>query len=85
MSRRFTLEEYLESFVDEKTQPGDEIMLHISDAEARSVGLFFIEAIGGILQYLRRERGTPQSRGTRREQSDDVTDEVTTDDEDFIN
>jgi hypothetical protein len=86
MSRRFTLDEYLEIFADDKTQPGeDEIMLHISDAQARTVGLFFIECMGGILLSLGREREMPQSRRTRREQSDDMTDEVTTDDEDFIN
>lgn len=60
-------------------------MLHISDADARTVGLFFIECMGGILLYLGRQRGTQQSRRTSGEQGDDVTDEVTTDDEDFIN
>jgi hypothetical protein len=86
MSRRFTLDEYLEIFGDDKTQPGeDEIMLHISDAQARTVGLFFIECMGGILLSLGRECKMPQSRRTRREQGDDVTDEVVTDNEDFIN
>jgi hypothetical protein len=85
MSRRFTLEEYLERFVDEETESGDEIRFLVSDAQVKSVGLFFIECMGGILQCLGSQRGTSPSRGTRSEQSDKVTAEVNTDEDDFIN
>ncbi len=86
MSRRFTLDEYLERFVDEHTESADEeIRLLVSDAQVRCVGRFFIESMGGILQCLRSQRGTPSSLGTRSERDDEVTDEVNTDEDDFIN
>ena len=83
MSRRFTLEEYLERFVDEETESGDEIRFLVSDAQVKSVGLFFIECMGGILQCLRSQRETSLPRGTRSEYGDEVG--VNTDDDDFIN
>ena len=90
MSRRFTLEDYLEEFVDEHTEPAEEeIMLRVTDAQVHSVGLFFIECMGGIIHCLRSERGMPLSQGIKGEQSDDVThgvtNESTTDEDDFIN
>ena len=86
MSRRFTLDEYLEGFVDEHTEsPEEEMKLLVTDAQVQTVGLFFIEGMVGLIQCLRSERGTPLSRAARGEQSDEVTDEVTTDEDDFIN
>jgi hypothetical protein len=86
MSRRFTLDEYLEGFVDEHTESAEEEMkLLVTDAQVQTVGLFFIEGMVGLIQCLRSERGTPLSRAPSGEQSDEVTDEVTTDEDDFIN
>lgn len=86
MSRHFMLEHYLEGFMDEHTEPAeDEIKLLVSDAQVQTVGLFFIEGMVGLIQCLRNERGTPLTRGIRGEQSDEGTDEVTTDEDDFIN
>jgi cytidylate kinase len=90
MSRRFTLDEYLERFVDEQTEPGEEeITLRVTDAQVQSVGLFFIECMGGILQSLASEHGVSLSRAAKGEESDvvidEVIDEVNRDEEDFIN
>lgn len=95
MSRRFTLEDYLEGFMDEHTEPAeDQIKLLISDAQVQRVGLFFIECMGGIIQCLRSESGTSLPVGTLQvmqkedlthEEADEVTDELSTDEEDFIN
>ena len=95
MSRRFTLEDYLEEFVDEETEPAEEdIRLHVTDAQVRSVGMFFIECMGGIFQSLRSENGTPlplltlqveQSNSLTNDVMDEATDESTTDEDDFIN
>lgn len=95
MSRRFTLEDYLEGFMDEHTEPAeDQIKLLVSDAQVQRVGLFFIECMGGIIQCLRSESGTPlplaalqveQSDKLTHEEADEVTDELATDEEDFIN
>jgi hypothetical protein len=86
MSRRFTLEEYLEAFVDEHTESAEEDMkLLVTDAQVHTVGLFFIEGMVGLIKCLRSERGTPLSQGIQREQKNEITDEVTTDGDDFIN
>lgn len=86
MSRRFTLEEYLEGFVDEHTESADEEMkLLITDTQVHTVGLYFIEGMVGLIKCLRSERGTPLSQDTTSEQKDEITDEVTTNGDDFIN
>jgi hypothetical protein len=95
MSRRFTLEDYLEELVDEHTEPAEnEIKLLVSDAQVQKVGLFFIECMGGIIQCLRSENGTPLPLATLQVEqndkltddvTDDVTDEVNRDEDDFIN
>jgi hypothetical protein len=86
MSRRFTLEEYLEGFVDEHTESADEEMkLLVTDAQVHTVGLYFIEGMVGLIKCLRSERGTPLSQDTQSEQKDEITDEVTTNGDDFIN
>ena len=54
MSRCISLEEYLEQFVDENTQPSDEeITLIIPDAEAQTLGLFFIYGLAGYIESVR--------------------------------
>ena len=86
MSRRFTLEEYLEGFVDEHTESAEEEMkLLVTDAQVHTVGLFFIEGMVGLIKCLRSERGTPLSQDTQDEQKDEITHEVTRDGDDFIN
>jgi hypothetical protein len=87
MSRRFTLEDYLEEFVDEHTESAeDEMRLLVTDAQVRSVGLFFIDGMVGLIKCLRSERGTPLSLETLDEEhSDKVTDDVNTDADELIN
>lgn len=87
MSRRFTLEDYLEEFVDEHTESAeDEMRLLVTDAQVRSVGLFFIDGMVGLIKCLRSERGTPLSLETLDEEhSDKVTDDVKTDPDELIN
>jgi hypothetical protein len=87
MSRRFTLEDYLEEFVDEHTESAeDEMKLLVTDAQVRSVGLFFIDGMVGLIKCLRGERGTPLSLETLDEEhSDKVTDDVNTDPDELIN
>jgi hypothetical protein len=95
MSRRFTLEDYLEGFMDEHTEPAEnEIRLLVSDAQVQRVGLFFIECMGGIIQCLRSENGTrlplatlqvEQTDKLTHEVTDEMTDEVNRDGDDFIN
>ncbi|HEY6802914.1 MAG TPA: hypothetical protein VI306_04975 [Pyrinomonadaceae bacterium] len=86
MSRRCTLDEYLEGVVDEHTESAEEEMrLLVTDAQVHAVGLFFIDGMVGLIQCLRNERGTALPRETKDEQSDVVTDEVATDRDDFIN
>jgi hypothetical protein len=87
MSRRFTLEDYLEEFVDEHTESAeDEMKLLVTDAQVRSVGLFFIDGMVGLIKCLRSERGTPLSLETLDEEhSDQVTDDVNTDVDELIN
>jgi hypothetical protein len=84
--RRFTLDEYLDRFADKHTEAADdEIMLHVSDAQAQSVGLFFIECMGGILLSLGEQGRTPMSPGISDEHGGEVADEATTDEEEFVN
>ena len=86
MSRRFTLDEYLEGVIDEHTEPADEdLRLLVTEAQVHAVGLFFIDGMVGLIQCLRNERGTSLPRETTGEQSDEVTDEIGTDRDDFLN
>ena len=86
MSRRFTLEEYLEGVVDEHTEAADEeLRLLVTEAQVHAVGLFLIDGMVGLIQCLRNERGTSLPLETKSEQSDEVTDEIGTDRDDFIN
>ena len=87
MSRCMTLEEYLERFVDENTQSAEEqITLVVSDAEAQTLGLFFINGITGYMACVRNERGTSQTTSTLEdEQNDQMADELLTDQDDLIN
>src|SRR5690349_21014296 len=93
MGRRMTLDEYLEAFTDEETESvPDAISVRVSDAEVHSLGLFFIQLMGGVAQCLRRpaKRRLRYGRGTRKKErgaSDplptDLTEERTNDDDDL--
>ena len=86
MSRRCTLAEYLERVVDEHTESAEEDMrLLVTDAQVHAVGLFFIDGMVGLIQCLRNERGASLPHETTSEQSDEVTDEVATELDDFLN
>ena len=59
MSRCISLEEYLEQFVEENSQTArDEITLIIPEAEAQSLGLFFIYGLAGYIESVRAWRET---------------------------
>lgn len=86
MSRRFTLEEYLEGVVDEHTEAADEeLRLLVTEEQVHAVGLFFIDGMVGLIQCLRNEHGNSLPRQTKGERNDEVTDEIATDRDDLIN
>jgi hypothetical protein len=86
MSRRLTLDQYLKGVVDEHTEAADEeLRLLVTEAQVHAVGLFFIDGMVGLIQCLRNERGTSLPRETKDEQSDEVTDEIASDQDDSIN
>ena len=57
MSRITTLEEYLEKFVDEHSEPAeDDCLLAITDEQVHSLGLFFIQGLAAFIYSLKAER-----------------------------
>jgi hypothetical protein len=94
MGRHLTLDEYLKEFTDEETESVQEaISVRVSDAEVHSLGLLFIQLMGGVAQCLRRPPQKRRRRGrvTRKKErrsSDplvtDLTEDVTNEDEDLI-
>jgi hypothetical protein len=55
MGRQLTLDEYLKAVTDEETESvQDAISVRVSDAEVHSLGLLFIQLMGGVAQCLRR-------------------------------
>jgi hypothetical protein len=93
MGRRLTLDEYLKAFTDEETESVQEaISVRVSDAEVHSLGMLFIQLMGGVAQCLRRPAKRRRRCGRvtshkERDSSDgltDVTEEVTKDDENLI-
>ena len=80
-----SLEEYLERFVDENTQPADEeITLIIPNSQAETLGLFFINGLAGYIECLKtcRELGTIDAIGR---QDENVTSNQQEQSEEFIN
>jgi hypothetical protein len=54
MSRCFTLEEYLEEFVDENTQSdAEELKLIVTDQQAQTLGYFLINGLAGFVECTR--------------------------------
>lgn len=55
MGRRMTLDEFLKAFTDEETESvPDAISVRVTDAEVHSLGVLFIQLMGGLAQCLRR-------------------------------
>ena len=94
MGRYRTLDEYLKAFTDEETESVQEaISVRVSDAEVHSLGMLFIQLMGGMAQCLRRpaKRRLRRGRVTRKKERDsfdslmaDLTEDVSSDDEDLI-
>jgi hypothetical protein len=94
MGRRLTLDEFLKAFTDEKTESvPDAISVRVSDAEVHSLGVLFIQLMGGLAQCLRRppkkrlRRGRAarkKERGSSDPLVNDLTEERTSDDDDLI-
>ena len=54
MSRCFTLEEYLEEFVDENTQSdAEELKLIVTDQQAQALGYFLMNGLAGFVECTR--------------------------------
>jgi hypothetical protein len=94
MGRHPTLDEYLKAFTDEETESVQEaISVRVSDAEVHSLGMLFIQLMGGVAQCLRRPPKRPRRRGRvthkkERGSSDGLmaesTEDLTSEDEDLI-
>ena len=94
MGRRMTLDEYLKAFTDEETESvQDAISVRVSDAEVHSLGMLFIQLMGGVAQCLRRppKRSLRRGRVTRKKErgpSDlemtDLPETITDEDEEVI-
>lgn len=90
MGRHRTLDEYLKAFTDEETESVQEaIIVRVSDAEVHSLGMLFIQLMGGVAQCLRRPRKRrrqrqPVTNKQERRPVDDLAADLTKDDEDLI-
>ena len=92
MGRHTTLDEFLKVFTDEETESvPDAISVRVSDAEVHSLGLLFIQLMGGVVQCLRRPPKTrlllaarKKERGSSDPLLTDLTEERTGDDDDLI-
>jgi hypothetical protein len=95
MGRQLTLDEYLKAVTDEETESvQDAISVRVSDAEVHSLGLLFIQLMGGVAQCLRRPAKKRMRRkrmpGNKERESPDgliteVAEDVTNDDDDLLN
>jgi DNA invertase Pin-like site-specific DNA recombinase len=94
MGRRMTLDEFLKAFTDEETESvPDAISVRVSDAEVHSLGVLFIQLMGGLAQCLRRPPKRRLRRGRAARKKDrgssdplltDLSEERTNDDDDLI-
>lgn len=94
MGRQMTLDEFLKAFTDEETESVPEaISVRVSDAEVHSLGLLFIQLMGGVAQCLRRppksrrrcRRAAPKNeRAASDSVTTDETESRTNDDDDLI-
>ena len=83
MSRSITLEEYLEEFVIENSQPqsGEELSLLVTDQQAQTLGYFLVHGLAGFVEGLRLQR---LSDGNRSSDSEGLVEDVEKSN-DFIN
>ena len=81
MGRHKTLDEFLKEFTDEETESvPDAISVRVSDAEVHSLGLLFIQLMGGVAQCLRRPaKSGRRCRRTAREKERGPSDHLLTD------
>ena len=94
MGRHTTLDEFLKAFTDEETESvPDAISVRVSDAEVHSLGVLFIQLMGGLAQCLRRppkrrlrrrRAASKNERGPSDPRLTDLTEEGTNDDDDLI-
>ena len=94
MGRRMTLDDFLKAFTDEETESvPDAISVRVSDAEVHSLGVLFIQLMGGLAQCLRRppkrrlrrrSAARKKERGPADSVMTDVTEVRTDDDNDLI-
>jgi len=94
MGRRMTLDEYLEAFTDAETESvPDAISVRVTDAEVHSLGVLFIQLMGGLAQCLRRPPKRRRRRGRAARKKDrgpsdplltDLSEVRTNDDDDLI-
>jgi hypothetical protein len=71
------LKEFLEGFVDEHAlADGDELLLDVTEEEARDLGLFFIRGICGWMHGLDRVRRRRQLTGRESQIGGAVTQEA---------
>jgi hypothetical protein len=94
MGRRITLDEFLKAFTDEETESvSDAISVRVTDAEVHSLGVLFIQLMGGMAQCLRRppkrrlrrrRAASKNERGSSDPRLTDLTEERTNDDDDLI-
>ena len=94
MGRHKTLDEFLKEFTDEETESvPDAISVRVSDAEVHSLGLLFIQLMGGVAQCLRRpakrrlrrrRAASKNERGSSGSLVADLTEGRSNDDDDLI-
>jgi len=71
------LKEFLEGFVDEHAlADGDELLLDVTEEEARDLGLFFIRGICGWMHGLDRVRRRRELSSRESQQEADAADEA---------
>ncbi len=85
MSRCMSLEEYLERFVDENIESADEeITLIVPDAQAHTLGLFFLNGLAGYIECVRTCRESRQCVSTESDE-DGAPGDQHNEADDFIN
>jgi hypothetical protein len=75
MSRILTLEEYLERFVEENTEPSTNgEMLVVTDQQAQNLGFFFLHGLAGVIECARQTHSSTDAAEDT--MASDVADDV---------